>query len=108
VRFLVDQQLPSALAVWLRSQGQLAEHVRDIGLRDATDAEIWEAALQTGAVIVSKDEDFVIRRSVTGGPQILWLRMGNVANAALLGQMAQVWIEACALLENGEPIVEVR
>lgn len=108
MRFLVDQQLPSALAIWLRSQGQVAEHVRDIGLRDATDAEIWRAALQAGAVVVTKDEDFIIRRSVIDGPQILWLRMGNVTNAALLGQMAQVWIGAYALLEDGEPIVEVR
>ena len=108
MRFLVDQQLPSALAVWLRSQGHAAEHVRDIGLLAAADAEIWRIALQTEAVIVTKDEDFIIRRSVTDGPQVLWLRMGNVTNAALLEQMAQIWTDAQGLLENGEPIVEVR
>jgi hypothetical protein len=34
--------------------------------------------------------------------------MGNVANAALLIRMEQAWVDACALLEAGEPIIEVR
>ena len=87
--------------------GQAAEHVRDIGLRDAADTAIWRTAWQTGAIIATKDEDFIIRRYVTDGPQILWLRMGNVTNA-LLEQMARVWSHAHGLLELGEPIVEVR
>ena len=57
VRFLVDAQLPPALARWLASQGHEAEHVTDIGLASARDLDIWKYAQTTGAVIISKDED---------------------------------------------------
>jgi predicted nuclease of predicted toxin-antitoxin system len=32
LRFLVDQQLPPAMAAWLREQGFDAKHVREIDL----------------------------------------------------------------------------
>lgn len=41
MRFLVDAQLPPALARLLASHGHVAEHVADIGLRDADDSPIW-------------------------------------------------------------------
>jgi predicted nuclease of predicted toxin-antitoxin system len=37
VKFLVDAQLPSALAGWLREVGHEAAHVEDVGLREADD-----------------------------------------------------------------------
>jgi predicted nuclease of predicted toxin-antitoxin system len=66
MRFLIDAQLPPALARWLSSAGHDAEHVADIGLAGARDGEIWTYALSAGAVIVSKDEDFLCVRSCTG------------------------------------------
>ena len=33
-------------------------HVRDVGLRNGSDAEIWEYAKENGFVIASKDTDF--------------------------------------------------
>lgn len=62
MRFLVDAQLPPALARWLADQGQPARHVYDLGLATADDREIWDVALATGAVVVTKDEDFALRR----------------------------------------------
>jgi len=32
--------------------------VRDLGLRDATDREIYDAARAAGAVVITKDRDF--------------------------------------------------
>ncbi len=40
MRFLIDAQLPPALARLLASHGHVAEHVADIGLRDADDSPI--------------------------------------------------------------------
>ncbi len=40
MRFLIDAQLPPALARLLASHGHAAEHVADIGLRDADDSPI--------------------------------------------------------------------
>jgi predicted nuclease of predicted toxin-antitoxin system len=42
VRFLVDAQLPPALARWLVEQRYLAEHVYDLGMASADDRVIWE------------------------------------------------------------------
>jgi predicted nuclease of predicted toxin-antitoxin system len=44
MRFLIDAQLPSALARWL-AEGYVAEHVGDRGLSTASDSAIWNFAL---------------------------------------------------------------
>jgi predicted nuclease of predicted toxin-antitoxin system len=68
VRFLIDQQLPKRLAVWIRARGHDAHHLKEIGLLHAEDADIWREAEARGAIIVSKDEDFsVIVRVRPGG-----------------------------------------
>ena len=61
MKFVVDAQLPPALARLLRETGCDAFAVREIGLREATDAEIWRYAVQQQAVIITKDEDFAER-----------------------------------------------
>jgi predicted nuclease of predicted toxin-antitoxin system len=57
MRFLVDAQLPPALARWLASQNHEAQHVADIGMAEASDTAIWEKAMSTKSVIITKDED---------------------------------------------------
>jgi predicted nuclease of predicted toxin-antitoxin system len=44
MKFIVDAQLPPALAHWLREQGHQAEHVTEVGLREADDSPIWHYA----------------------------------------------------------------
>jgi len=61
VKFVVDAQLPPALARLLRETGYDAFAVREIGFREATDAEIWRYAIQQQAVIITKDADFAER-----------------------------------------------
>ncbi len=41
MRFLVDAQLPPALARWLGEQGFSATPVREVGLRNATARKIF-------------------------------------------------------------------
>jgi predicted nuclease of predicted toxin-antitoxin system len=45
VKFLVDNQLPAALARWLAARGLDACHVSDIGLEEASDQHIWDYAV---------------------------------------------------------------
>ena len=57
----IDAQLSPALAPWLSDTfGVTAHAVRDLGLRDAKDLPIFHAAREAGAVIMSKDSDFVL------------------------------------------------
>jgi predicted nuclease of predicted toxin-antitoxin system len=58
--FLIDAQLPVALAAALRRAGCEASHVADFGLATATDGHIWEEAVARSAVLVTKDRDFAL------------------------------------------------
>lgn len=84
MKFLIDTQLSHKLAAWLIAQGHEAQAVREVGLRDADDSAIWGYALQTGAAILTKDEDFAARAAqAENAPVIVWLRIGNCTNEAL-------------------------
>jgi predicted nuclease of predicted toxin-antitoxin system len=73
VRFVVDAQLPTALTLAIKSCGHVAESVRDLGLGEAEDDAIWDFAIQNGASIITKDEDFATRLWRTNsGPPIVW------------------------------------
>ena len=108
MRFLVDAQLPPALARWLTAQGHEATHVFDHDLAGADDRLIWERAADTGAVIVTKDEDFALRRTLEEtGPAVVWLRLGNTRKGALLRWLEPLLPDILAALERGETLVEV-
>jgi len=108
VRYLIDAQLPPALAWWLRERGDTADHVVDLGLLEASDDEVWNRAAALGAAIVSKDEDFVLRAQLgRGGPAVVWVRLGNVRNEELLRRCASLWPEVATALARGEPLVEL-
>ena len=78
MKLLFDQNLSPQLARLLSDIYPNSVHVRDIGLRDATDTAIWTHAKQHGFVIVSKDSDFQPRSLLYGHPpKFVWLRVGN-------------------------------
>lgn len=109
MRFVLDQQLPPDLCDWFRRRGHESEHVRDLGLREAADSKIWTYASSHDAVIVSKDEDFASRRkSASAGPKIIWLRCGNVSNAALVALFEREWGAIQSELSGGAFVIEVR
>jgi predicted nuclease of predicted toxin-antitoxin system len=69
----IDAQLPPTLAIWLvETFGVTAISLKELGLRDAKDIEIFEAARQPNLVIMTKDSDFVDLVCRLGAPpQIL-------------------------------------
>ena len=109
VKFLVDAQLPPALAQWLREAGHDAQAVREVGLREAEDGAIWRYAQAQSQVVITKDEDFA-QRAQTGaaGPVIVWLRLGNTSNAALRAWLVPQMPKLVRLIEQGSRVVEVR
>ena len=64
--FLVDNQLPAALARFLVSRGVECQHVLDVGLAGATDAEIWAHASRNDCVGFNKDADFLYLANAPG------------------------------------------
>lgn len=109
MQFLVDAQLPPALARWLESRGHRASHVADIGMTNATDHAIWRWAADHDAVIVTKDEDFAVWRAATDAlvPKVLWLRVGNTRKSELLRWFEPLLPQAIRALERGESLVEI-
>jgi predicted nuclease of predicted toxin-antitoxin system len=105
----LDAQLSPQLVPWLESRfGVSTLAVRDLGLRDATDREIFVAAREAGAVVITKDRDFTILLAAHGPPpQILWLTCGNTSNARLQAIFEALLPDAIKLLEAGEPLVEI-
>jgi predicted nuclease of predicted toxin-antitoxin system len=58
VRFLIDANLPRALAERASNLGHDVQFARDVGLGTAPDSEIAARAQKTGATIVTRDLDF--------------------------------------------------
>lgn len=109
MKFLVDAQLPPALADWLRDQGYDAVHaMNSVGL-DAPDSALWDVARREGRIIVTKDRDFAIWASARRtGPQVVWLRLGNATTRSLLKWLEPLWPSIQSRLEEGAHLVEVR
>lgn len=109
MRFIVDAQLPPALARWLESRGHETLHVADIGLLDAPDSAIWQYAREGGLVILTKDEDFAIWRNTADKPlpRVVWLRVGNTRKQDLLRWFDSLLPRVLSALEAGESLVEV-
>ena len=107
----LDAQLPPALARWIGEQpwGVEGVPVREIGLWDASDPEIFLRARAAGAVVMPKDRDFIRLLDEQGPPpQVIWLRLGNSSNAALQHVLSTTLLQALELLRSGEPWVEIR
>lgn len=109
MKFVVDAQLPPALARVLREAGHDAQAVRDLGLRDAEDSGIWEYALSHQAAIVTKDQDLADRlMSSRVAPVVVWLRIGNTSNRVLIAWLLPLWPEIISRIESSDKLIEVR
>ena len=105
----VDAQLSPALASWLQTAfGVEAQALRDLDLRDVEDQTIFDLARRASAILVTKDRDFVDLVTRHGPPpQIVWSTCGNTSNAFLREILLAAWPRAAALLQAGEPLVEI-
>jgi predicted nuclease of predicted toxin-antitoxin system len=108
VRFIVDAQLPPALARFLSAKGHVAEHVSDLQMESCKDLEIWEWARTADAVFVTKDEDFVDLQIRRREPAVVWVRSGNLSRLALLEKFEGALPVILDALSAGEGLVELR
>jgi predicted nuclease of predicted toxin-antitoxin system len=108
IRFLIDAQLPPGLAGRLAARGYPSEHVNRIGMAVASDDAIWEHATRTGATLITKDEDFAaLAAREPSGPQVVWLRVGNISNDALWRAINPQLDEIVQAVNAGERVVEI-
>lgn len=98
-----------AIAAWISSNFAVnAIAIRDLGLRDARDKEIFETARRENAIFMTKDNDFVLLLDRLGAPpQVIWVTCGNTSNTRLKEILANTLPKALELLKSGEKLVEI-
>jgi predicted nuclease of predicted toxin-antitoxin system len=108
-KVLIDAQLPPALARAIVQEGYPAEHVFDIRLVRASDEAIWKCAEASGAILITKDEDFATRgKYLRDAVPVVWLRLGNTSRKALLERFLPLLPTVMSLIAGGETLVEIR
>lgn len=106
----IDAQLSPALAAWInRTFDDIhAQSVRALGLRDAEDEEIFQAARTAGAVVMSKDSDFLDLLERHGPPpKVIWVTCGNTSNRRMQKVLRQMLQPALEMLHGSEALVEI-
>jgi len=105
----VDAQLSPDLAKWITDTYNVAAlAIRDLGLRDAQDFPIFQAARQANAIVLTKDADFSQLLAQHGPPpRVLWLTCGNTSNRNVRRILSSALAAALKMLESGESIVEI-
>jgi predicted nuclease of predicted toxin-antitoxin system len=105
----LDAQLSPVMASWISSEFSVqAIAVRDLGLRDAKDQEIFLAARKANAIVMTKDADFVHLVEQLGvPPQVILLACGNTSNAQLKEILKRSFRRTLEWLEKGESVVEI-
>jgi predicted nuclease of predicted toxin-antitoxin system len=69
---------------------------------------IWRYPEHTRATIISKDEDFAVRRTMNPtGSIVVWIRLGNSTKQELLRWLSPLFPEILAEIEAGETLIEV-
>ena len=100
MRFVIDAQLPPALADWLEARGHEAAHALTLAGLDAPDSTIWDLARDQGRAVITKDRDFAIWGSAG--------RAGPTTTRALLAWLEPRWRAVEARPYEGVHLVELR
>ena len=98
MKFLLDQNVSPALVGLLADADHLAEHVRDMGMREAPDDVVLAAARDADAVLISSDTDFgeLLARSNAKGPSVILLRRQEGRRASKIASLIVANLQAVA------------
>ena len=78
MKLLFDQNISFRIVSKISSQFPEAKQVRELGIENYSDLEIWKFAKINEYTIVKFDADFYDLANIKGHPpKIIWLRFGN-------------------------------
>jgi len=103
MKLLLDQGLPRSAVRHLADMEIEAEHVGELGMSRATDADILQAALQRQAVVVTLDSDFHALLAMSGAvsPSVVRIRIEGLKGEPLAAIVQRVLTVAGTELEAG-------
>ncbi len=97
MKLLFDQNISFRILKQISDVYPEAKQVKDVGLENSSDSEIWEFARKNNYCIVTFDSDFYDLSVIKGiPPKIIWLRTGNTSTISI----------AKVLIDNQELIRE--
>ena len=96
-----------SLAERLSRRGFPAEHTSRLGFNAASDLDIARHAVSVGAVVVTKDADYVTLARRMTGLRVVHMQVGNLSSRDLLAFCDQAWPRAVAALEAADPAVRL-
>jgi predicted nuclease of predicted toxin-antitoxin system len=84
MQLLFDQNISYRLIKQIIDQFPDSKQVRELGLENSTDAEIFDFAKRNDFAIVTFDSDFCDLSMIRGfPPKIIWIRTGNMTTKNL-------------------------
>lgn len=84
MKILFDQNISFRLINKIAANFPEAKQVRQLGIENYADMEIWEFAKKNEYTIITFDADFLDISSLKGHPpKIIWLRFGNTSTDML-------------------------
>jgi predicted nuclease of predicted toxin-antitoxin system len=103
MRFLLDMGLARSTAIFLRSQGHEAVHLREEGLQRLADPQIINKARTEGRIIVTHDLDFgrLVALSQSQLPSVITLRLDNMRPAQVNHYLTEVLTHFAESLVQG-------
>jgi predicted nuclease of predicted toxin-antitoxin system len=103
MKFLLDMGLARSTAIFLRSQGYEAVHLREEGLQRLDDAQIVNKARAEDRIIITHDLDFgrLVALSQSQFPSVITLRLDNMQPAQVNHYLTEVLTHFTASLAQG-------
>jgi len=97
MKILFDQNISHRIISKINHLNIEAHQVKELGLEDSTDLDIWKYAKLNGYAIITFDSDFCDIANLRGHPpKIIWLRAGNTSTTNL----AKVLIKKIDIIED--------
>jgi|SRR5690625_830595 len=106
----LDAQLSPVLARWIADTFGIEVYAvqGDPEMVSAKDAEIFSAAKNAGAIVMTKDRDFVdLLERLGPPPQVIWITCGNTSNRAMQQILSSSLPAALDLIRRGESLIEI-
>lgn len=109
MKIWIDAHLSPGIATWITmTLGITAIPLRDLGLRDAEDTEIFALAKAENIILMTKDSDFVELVNRLGSPpKVIWLTCGNTSNSELRKILKVTLPQVMIQLQMGKDLVEI-
>ncbi len=106
MKLLLDQGLPRSTVAHLKDMGTVAEHVGNIGMATAADADILEKARTLQAIVVTLDSDFhsILAASQATSPSVIRIRIEGLKGEQLAAILQCVMGAAGTELDDGAAV----